>query len=135
LEHDFAHLIFAPDPIARIQHEKVYGVQRGSADDQAVRALLRAVLEDAIGCFQGSNAKLVEEAEEWIDSDDEEVFSFNHICETLGLDPQAVRRGLKRWKAKQGETSPEKRARLVLKKGKWGRKKGKARRVGISSWR
>lgn len=117
-EIDLAHLIFAPDPLSRFQHEKVHGVQRGSADDQALRALMFAVLEDAIAYFQSTNAKLVQEAEEWINSDDDGIFSFNNVCETLGFNPERLRKGLLRWKTQQTGIPPEKRKRLILSKGK-----------------
>jgi len=118
-----ADLIFSPDPIARLQHEKVYGAQGGTADDQALRALMVAVLEDAIACFESTNANLVQEAEEWISSDEEGVFSFNNVCETLGLDPDRLRKGLLRWKARQMGVPLEERSRLILSKGKRGKKK------------
>ncbi len=118
-----ADLIFSPDPIARLQHEKVYGAQRGSADDRAVRELMLAVLEDAIACFESANAKLVQEAEEWINSNEEGVFSFNNVCETLGLDPDRLRKGLLRWKAQQVGVPLEERSRLILSKGKRAKKK------------
>ncbi len=125
LEHDLAQLIFSPDPLSRFQHEKVHGIQRGSSDDQALRDLMLAVLEDGIACFQSyffkpsrTNEKLLQEAEEWIYSKDEGVFSFNTICETLGLDPARLRKGLEQWKAKQISAPLEARKRLVLSKGK-----------------
>jgi len=122
-EMDLAHLIFAPDPLSGFEHEKLHGVQRGSADEQAVRALMLAVLEDAIACFESANAKLFQEAEEWIHSNDEGVFSFNNVCETLGLHPGQLRKGLERWKAKQVGVPIEERKRLIVSKGKSGRKK------------
>lgn len=132
-EHDFAHLVFSPDPLSRFQHEKVHGAKQGQAYDQALRALMLAVLEDGIACFQGyffkpsrTNEKLFLEAEEWINSNDDDVFSFNNICETLGLDPQRLKSGLERWKAKQIGAPPEERKRLILSKGKRGGKKRKA---------
>lgn len=125
-----SQLIFAPDPLSRFQHEKVYGMRGTSADDQALRALMLAVLEDAIACFQGrffkpsrTNDKLFQEAEEWINSEDEGVVSFNNICETLGLHPGQLRKGLERWKAKQVGVPIEERKRLIVSKGKSGRKK------------
>ena len=90
-----ADLIFSPDPVVRFMHEKVHGTQRGSADDRAVRELMLAVLEDAIACFESTNASLVQEAEEWINSNDDGIFSFNNVCETLGLDPDRLRKGPK----------------------------------------
>lgn len=119
----FAQHLFSPDPVSRFQHEKVHGVQATSADDQALRALMLAVLEDAIACFESTKANLIQEAEEWINSNDDGIFSFNNVCETLGLDPEALRKGLKRWKAKQIGAPLEERSRLILSKGKRGKKK------------
>ena len=120
-----SRLIYSPDPVSRFQYEKVYGVQSGSTDDQALRALMLALLEEAIACFQGrffkpsrTNDKLFQEAEEWINSNDEGAFSFINVCESLGLDPEALRKGLERWKAKQIGIPPEERKRLILSKGK-----------------
>jgi len=122
--------IFSSDPTSRFQHEKVYGKKESQAGDRAVRALMLALLEDAIACFQGrffkpsrTNDKLFQEAEEWIHSNDDDVFSFNNICETLGLHPGQLRKGLERWKAKQVGVPIEERKRLIVSKGKSGRKK------------
>ena len=64
-----------------------------------IRALMLAVLEDGITCFQQyfyqpsrTNEKLFLEAEEWISPNDDDLFSFNNVCETLGLDPDAPER-------------------------------------------
>ena len=125
-----ADLIFSPDPVGCFRHEKVHGTQRGLADDQAVRALMLAVLEDAIACYQGrffkssrASEMLFQEAEEWIKSNDDEIFSFNNVCETLGLDPKNLRKGLEQWRAKQMGVPPEERKRLILSKGKRAGKK------------
>lgn len=89
-----------------------------------------AVLKDAIACFQShsfkpsrTNERLFKEAEEWINSNDAGIFSFNDICETLGLDTEALRKGLKRWKAQQMGAPLEERSRLILNKGKRSGKK------------
>ncbi len=128
-----AHRIFSPDPLVRFQHEKVYGCQRGSVDHEALRKLMLAVLEDGIACFQDhffkpsrTNKKLSQETEEWINSDDDGIFSFNNICETLDLNPGPLRKGLERWKAKQIGIPTEERKRLILNKGKCTAKKRKA---------
>ncbi len=128
--NSFARHIFSPDPISRFQYEKVHGKKESQADDQALRALMLALLEDAIACFQGrffkpsrTNDKLFEEAEEWINSEDEGVVSFNNVCETLGLHPGQLRKGLERWKAKQVGVPIEERKRLILSKGKCAGKK------------
>jgi hypothetical protein len=68
--------------------------------------LMLAVLESAVEDFQKyvlarnpSGKKLFREAEEWLlDNDSEEAFSFKSICETLGLHPDHIRKGLMVWK-------------------------------------
>ena len=77
-----------------------------------------AVLEDAIACFESGNARLVQEEEEWMTANDDGIFSFNNVCETLGFDPEALRRGLLRWKANRTGLPPEERKRLISSKGK-----------------
>jgi len=101
-------LTFSPDPVSRFQYEKVHEAKKGSAEHQAERDLMLAVLEDGIACFQGyfskpsrTNEQLFLEAEEWTSSNDDEVFSFNNVCETLGLNPSRLRKGLERWKERQ----------------------------------
>src|SRR3990167_1685273 len=101
-------LIFSPDPVLRFRYENAHEAKKGLAEHQAERDLLLAVLEDGIACFQGyfskpsrTNEKLLLEAEGWISSNDDEVFSFNNVCETLGLNPSRLRKGLERWKERQ----------------------------------
>lgn len=70
------------------------------------RALLLAVLEDAIHCFRkyrtartraGKNR--FNEVEHWImQRQEESICGFENICEALGLDPEYVRNGLRQWK-------------------------------------
>jgi len=73
------------------------------------KALMLAVLEDGIRCFQEhlrnprSNPRLLsQQAEEWIRAVDYEwPFSFVNVCETLGIDGDALRGALLAWKAKR----------------------------------
>lgn len=68
-------------------------------------ALMSAVLEDALVCFQSrlemkgqTIERHAQQAEEWFLSDDSHwLFSFVSICTVLGLDPELVRRRLKHW--------------------------------------
>jgi len=66
-----------------------------------------AVLEDAITCFQvyfaardKQKTRLFREAEEWIllQEKSDWLFSFDNVCETLGLNPGYIREGLLRWR-------------------------------------
>lgn len=69
-------------------------------------ALMQAVLAEAISCFQrgvvteGRRAqRLAKEAEQWLFADDPLwLFSFVNICAVLGLEPEYIRLGLKRWR-------------------------------------
>ena len=68
--------------------------------------LMFAVLENAVECFQKhvlarkpSRKQLFQEAEEWfLDKENEALYSFENICETLGLHPDPIRKGLMVWK-------------------------------------
>lgn len=70
------------------------------------RALMQAVLVDAITCFQKQfvdksqrTQRLASEAEAWLFSDERHwPFSFLNICGVIGLDPEYLRRGLIRWR-------------------------------------
>jgi hypothetical protein len=92
-------------PPAAVLPEQFYSPAASAVSGRGEVALMRAVLEDAIDCFQKllgktdrRSQRLVREAEEWIFSEDLRwPFSFLNICNVLGIDPDYVRRGLKRW--------------------------------------
>ena len=93
--------LFQPDVLLTEQYIDNY---RRKTPLEPEKALLLAVLDDGIRCFQenvlSQNKKkqlLFEEAREWLFSDDSTwVFSFVSICGLLGLDPGYIRRGLRR---------------------------------------
>jgi len=61
------------------------------------KALMVAVLEDAIRAFLSKDQLAREEAESWIfGPHPRSVFSFPVVCETLGLEPKAVRVAMRR---------------------------------------
>jgi hypothetical protein len=61
-------------------------------------ALMYAVLEDAFFCLQGQIKHRARRAEEWFLSDDfRSLFSFVSICAALELQPEHIRKRLKRW--------------------------------------
>ena len=75
----------------------VGGGEQQSARLLGVKALMLAVLEDAIRAYLGPVPRCRAEADLWIaDSRSRWVFSFPVVCETLGLEPSAVRRALRR---------------------------------------
>jgi len=74
--------------------------------------LMLAVLEDAINSFQiylvagnEKDRKQFQEVQQWIQGKNQDwLFSFDNICETLGLDPSYVRRGLMAWAKRNGHS-------------------------------
>src|SRR5262245_42824444 len=68
--------------------------------------LMLAVLESAVEDFQKyvlarkpRGKQLFQHAEDWfLEKDSEELFYFENICETLGLHPDHIRKGLMVWK-------------------------------------
>jgi len=70
------------------------------------KKLMLAILEDAVACFQkslsardGKGKALFREAEQWIEgAGDNNIFTFDSVCEMLGFDPDYLRRGLAAWK-------------------------------------
>jgi len=97
--------LFQPDLLLADQLTAVRGIARWEGE----RQLMVAVLEDAAHCFQKyifSRDKrgriLFEEAEEWIMAKDTgAVVPFSRVCEVLGIDPEYIRKGLRRWQARQ----------------------------------
>jgi hypothetical protein len=75
--------------------------------------LMLAVLEDAVEYFykyflapNPRGKQLFQEAEDWFfDRDGEALFSFESICETLGLHPDHIRKGLMVWKEARLKTA------------------------------
>ncbi len=79
------------------------------------KKLMLAILEDAVACFQkyltarDSKGKAqFRDTDEWIfRGGDSGVFSFDLVCETLGLEPNYLRRGLAQWKKQRlAQTAP-----------------------------
>ena len=75
--------------------------------------LMLAGLESAVEDFQKyvlarnpRGKQLFREAEEWFcDRDSDELFSFGSVCESLGLRPEHIRKGLMVWKEAKLKTS------------------------------
>jgi len=92
-------------PVEGMLAEEAFIARSSLASRQPEAALMCAVLEDAVDCFQkqfvcaSRRAKrLGQEAEAWLFSDNSKwAFSFLSICTALDLGPQYIRQGLKRW--------------------------------------
>ena len=90
---------FGPDVILP---EQFYDQRNGLEQAAGEKALMLAVLEDGIRCFQEhlKNPRvrprlLARQAEKWIRSADWDwPFSFNNVCESLALNPECLRNRL-----------------------------------------
>lgn len=97
--------LFQPDTLLSAQY---FDSLRRKTVLEPEKRLMLALLEDAIHCFQNNlsaqtvrKKKLFDETEDWIVATGGDwIFSFDHVCETLGLSPEYVRQGLLRWKEK-----------------------------------
>ena len=90
--------IFEPDILLPIQYFAALKRKKYSCGEHR---LLIAIIQDAIECFQkhlhardSKRRQLFVDAEVWItDVDDEGPFSFNNVCELLGMNPEYLRVG------------------------------------------
>jgi len=81
----------------------VGGGERHTPRYLGVKALMLALLEDAIRAYHGPVPQSHEEAARWMsDSRRHWVFSFCVVCESLGLEPSAVRLAVRRMADRDG---------------------------------
>ncbi len=97
--------LFQPDTLLPSQYfERIR--RRASSDGE--RRLMVAILEDAVdvyrkqaGARDRKRRQLFEDAEAWIESADRGwIFSYENICDVLGIDAGYLRKGLRVWKHK-----------------------------------
>ncbi len=85
-------LSYIDDDLDVLHLATLSGGEPRSGQFSGTKALMLAVLEDGIRVFLGGSRILAQEAECWIHSRRRHSpFSFVVVCETLGLDPDAVR--------------------------------------------
>jgi hypothetical protein len=88
------------------------------------RALIAAILEDAVHEYRKysrsrdlKGKERFREAEEWImDKGNDWIFSFDNVCELLGLDPDYIRRGLRATKPKYAEAAKHEHRHAVSRR-------------------
>lgn len=90
-------------PLLREQIEPMIGGRRDGGVGGPERALMRALFQDAVLCLLGEAApaservRLAADAYCWVASRSREwIFSFDCVCEELGIDPDYARRHLMR---------------------------------------
>jgi hypothetical protein len=95
--------LFQPDTLLPDQYLETF---RRKLHLEPEKKLMLAILEDGIACYQkylfardSKGKALFEDAEEWVqEAGASGVFAFDSVCETLGLNPDYLRRGLSEWK-------------------------------------
>ena len=98
--------IFEPDVLLPIQYFAALKRKRFSSGEHR---LLIAIMQDAVECFQkhihardSKRRQLYLDAESWISSDDYAgTFSFNNVCDLLGMSPEYLRQGLIDWRDRE----------------------------------
>jgi hypothetical protein len=91
--------LFEPDALMPEQYFASLGKEAGATNE---RGLMLAILRDAVECYQKyalardpQGEDLHRDAAEWIFSNDREwPFSFENICDVLGVSAEYVRVGL-----------------------------------------
>jgi len=105
-----AHSLYRPDCVVpELSLERLRRTTSRSGEGR----LAVAVLEDAVECFQkhvfatrSRHRRLHREAEAWLFADSrgrssDSAFTFDFICDALGIEGNALRRGLMRWRDRQ----------------------------------
>lgn len=96
------------------------GGESRSAQYTGTKALMLAILEDGIRSYLSPVGRIRNEAEYWVKSGRQvSPFCFTVVCETLGLEPDAVRSALERL-----------RVRNVSPRSALGRSRPNVRRTG-----
>lgn len=91
--------LFEPDALMPEQYFAGLGKEAGASNE---RSLMLAILRDAVECYQKyalardpHGEDLHRDAAEWIFSREREwPFSFENICDVLGVSPEYIRVGL-----------------------------------------
>jgi len=86
-----------------IDGEMVGFVRPSPASHAGLKSLMLAVLDNGIASYFSSTPRIRAEAEYWIDTRARRSpFSFTVVCETLDLEPDAVRAALQRERERSG---------------------------------
>lgn len=97
--------LFQPDVLAKAQY---WGLQISDRLEPE-KALMLVILDDAFAVYQKNvfskskdGIEKFREEEAWfLDENDHDLFSFNNVCEFLGLNPSYTRMKVINWKAGQ----------------------------------
>jgi hypothetical protein len=103
--HERAEGLFVPDTLLATQYfDRVRRRKDLTGEQRLMCAVIEQALDDYLKYAAGTDRArqgLFADAERWIESADRSwLYSFETICDHLGLDGDYVRAGLRRWKAR-----------------------------------
>jgi hypothetical protein len=106
LENSEVSSLFAPSILTP---DQFYDERRDDSTMRPIKRLMLAILEDALRCLQkyadvhsGARRLMFREAEYWLCHEGgHALFSFTMVCETLGIEPEYLRSGLRQWRKTQ----------------------------------
>jgi hypothetical protein len=113
------------DPVdsGTIERLSKKGIREG--EEKLVFAVLTNAIEDFqkyVDAKDETGRKLFQEAEKWfLDQNSDSICSFSSICETLGLHPDYMRRGLLSWKELERKDKSIQARRANLARARIGR--------------
>jgi hypothetical protein len=98
--------LFEPDVLLPVQYFAALKRKKYSCGEHR---LLIAIMQDAIECFQKhvhardtKRRQLYMDAELWVtDQNDDGPFSFDNVCDLLGMNPDYLRVGLLDWRDRE----------------------------------
>ena len=107
-ESDFASGVFEPDVIVPSHFTKKVGTELSGGERRLMAALLSDGIESYISYASGlhnrrlagvdSLSEAARESLEWVDTKDfSYVFRFDNVCQSLGIDPDYLRKGLRNY--------------------------------------
>lgn len=112
--------LFSGDPTLEAEFLKLHNSPAKMKQLEGEHDLMRAILEDALGCLEKYHGKRsrkeFKEAKAWVEEEKADwLFSFNNICETLGLNPWYVRKLIRNFLAEPADSnSPSQFAKFYL---------------------
>ncbi len=94
--------------LGAIRFAPVAGGEPRNGEYTGTKALMLAVLENGFRSYFSPKVRIRAEAERWVtNAQGRAPFSFVVVCETLGLEPDAVRLALRRLRATQAPTQTQ----------------------------
>ena len=106
IDETVMELLKGHDPVGSYRWEREHFQPRGGRDFESEKELMLELLTGAVGVYQKyihardrKGKILFKEAEEWIlEENPDWLHSFENACESVGLNPSYVRKGLVKWK-------------------------------------